>query len=544
MSIRVSILLSCLCLTALTAAFGLLAWDRERRLAGIGIELYDDAFLAMTAVHEAHTGFLDLAALLADSAAPERRQDVLAMARGVVTPTGPAVLKARFAAVLDDLGVAADRARSEDARALAAELKTRILALRAAGPTDTAIPLIASAGDAFRRLVEAYAAEGFEQRWQAETLATKSAALLVAALSASLLASAAITFLLGRSILPPLRRATAAAARIASGDLKTPVEVVGRGEPALLLRALASMQKALDENIHRIDALSAEAARVQGIALASKAKSEFLANMSHELRTPLNAIIGFSEVMRERLYGPLSDRYHEYATLIHGSGEHLLAIINDILDLAKIEAGRQTLASESINLAEVGRQCVAIVHPLAAAKGVSLVAELPPQVEIEADERRVRQMVINLLSNAIKFTPKDGEVYLRLREAPDCVDILVADNGIGMDPEGLRKALEPFGQAEGPMTRVAGGTGLGLPLTKSLAELHGGTLDLKSAPGCGTTVTIRLPRVCRIAVPESAAACPSRRTPHRPNGAALVTEIPVQGAERIEALLRKQSNDI
>lgn len=229
---------------------------------------------------------------------------------------------------------------------------------------------------------------------------------------------------------------------------------------------------------------------------ANRAKSDFLANMSHELRTPLNAILGFSEVMMREMAGPLGEpHYREYATDIHDSGRHLLEVINDILDLSKIEAGRVELVDGLIEL-----------EPLAE-KAVRLVAERAKQAEVEirlvaeanlpkliADERLVKQALLNLLSNAVKFTPRGGRVEVCLALAANgTLCLRVRDTGIGIAETDLERVLTPFSQAESSLTRNYQGTGLGLPLTKSFVEMHGGSLELKSSHGEGTQVTLRFP---------------------------------------------------
>ena len=244
---------------------------------------------------------------------------------------------------------------------------------------------------------------------------------------------------------------------------------------------------------------------------ASRAKSSFLANMSHELRTPLNAVIGFAEMIERGVLGTVGNpRYAGYAADIRASGEHLLSIINEILDLSKIEAGKYTLRE---GLCDIGR----LVHEAvrlstaqsrlgAASVAVAVAAELPPVV---ADERALLQMLMNLLSNALKFTPADGQVAVAAALAGDgSVVIEVNDDGIGIDGEDLDLALSPFGQVEGPLQRRHGGTGLGLPLVKSLAELHGGRLSIDSRRGEGTRARIELPpqRVKAVRAARSSAA--------------------------------------
>ena len=231
---------------------------------------------------------------------------------------------------------------------------------------------------------------------------------------------------------------------------------------------------------------------------ANKAKSEFLANMSHELRTPLNAINGFSEIMLAEMFGPLGDRrYRDYANDIHSSGQHLLALINDILDMSKIEAGKMNLRFEPVSLEDVCRDAVRLVHNRAEATGLTLKVETPDLPEIEADYRAVKQVLLNLLSNAIKFTPRGGVVTVRAEPRHDAlgdqVRLSVQDTGIGIAPEDLGRLAQPFEQIETQASKTQQGTGLGLALTKSLVEMHGGMLDIQSVLGQGTTVSFTLP---------------------------------------------------
>lgn len=229
---------------------------------------------------------------------------------------------------------------------------------------------------------------------------------------------------------------------------------------------------------------------------ANRAKSEFLANMSHELRTPLNAIIGFSEVILKDSFGPIgNDRYSEYVNDIHESGHHLLALINDILDLAKIEAGKLELHEEQVDIGETVAACLSLIGARAEENGLQLTDDIDADhAGLVADARKLKQILINLLSNAIKFTPAGGSVRVRTRvEKNGDLAIAVIDTGIGMAPEDVPKALSPFVQIDGKLDRKYQGTGLGLPLAKSLVELHGGTLEMKSAVDRGTTAIARFP---------------------------------------------------
>ena len=229
---------------------------------------------------------------------------------------------------------------------------------------------------------------------------------------------------------------------------------------------------------------------------ANRSMSEFLANMSHELRTPLNAIIGFSGVMKNGMFGPVGNpKYAEYANDINASGVHLLEFINNILGLSKIEAGKTELHEEIIDVSKALLSCLTLVKERAEEAGVDIANDAAPDLPaLHADERKFKQIVINMLSNAIKFTPRDGKVTIKIWCNMDSGYVLqIIDTGIGIAFADIPKALAPFTQLDSDLNRKYEGTGLGLPLTKALAELHGGSLDLQSEIGVGTTVTVRFP---------------------------------------------------
>jgi signal transduction histidine kinase len=239
----------------------------------------------------------------------------------------------------------------------------------------------------------------------------------------------------------------------------------------------------------------------------SMSKSQYLATMSHELRTPLNAIIGFSEILKDEILGPIGTaRYRDYAANIHKSGAYLLNLVNDLLDFSKIDAGKLDLIEETVDLVKIFGDCIQLMEPQARKAKVTLHA--PPAAErftLKADERRLRQIVLNLLSNAVKFTPEGGDVTLGASLSDDGLALIVADTGIGIAPEDIPRALERFGQIDSTLSRKYEGTGLGLPLAKHLAELHGARLAIDSEAGIGTTVTVTFPP-SRIAAGREAAA--------------------------------------
>ncbi len=258
---------------------------------------------------------------------------------------------------------------------------------------------------------------------------------------------------------------------------------------------------ALDATLQHAREAGLEAARAEA-EVQNAGKSRFLANMSHELRTPLNAVIGFSDIMRQRLFGPIPDRYAGYAQSIHEAGGHLLDLINDVLDVSRIEAARYDLNIERFDVREMVSEALALVRVQADDKGVDLAAVLPPApLTVAADRRALKQIALNLLSNAVKFTPAGGSVTVRAEALGSDLELTVADTGVGVAPEDLARLGRPFEQAGGAEQR-AQGTGLGLSLVRSLAELHHGAMSIDSTPGEGTAVTVRLPVV--IATPARA----------------------------------------
>ena len=239
---------------------------------------------------------------------------------------------------------------------------------------------------------------------------------------------------------------------------------------------------------------------------ANRAKSDFLAAMSHELRTPLNAIIGFSEIIGSETFGPVgSVKYREYGRDIHSSGIHLLALISDILDLSKVESGKDKLHDEEIDLDEVAPAVLRLVQQRADSQAVELDLDLPESLpRLWADERKLRQILTNLLTNAIKFTKSGGKVTLRIRCRPETGHVIqVSDTGIGIAIADIPVVLSQFGQVDNMLNRQLDGTGLGLPLTKSWVELHGGSLDLQSEVGVGTIVTVRFPAERIVPLPAA-----------------------------------------
>jgi signal transduction histidine kinase len=265
--------------------------------------------------------------------------------------------------------------------------------------------------------------------------------------------------------------------------------VKGQGTGELIFR---SIRYSIERKRAEIQLL----AEKEKAVVANRAKTEFLANISHELRTPLNAVIGFSDMLKKEVLGPLSHpQYKGYAEIISDSGKHLLAIINDILDIAKIEAGRHEIFEEKVSVADVLGACLRLIKPRAEEGKIAVHIELCPRLsDLRADQRMLKQIFLNLLSNAVKFTPPGGEIRVSTELAGDGrARIAVSDTGIGISDEDLPKVLLPFFQVDGSLSRKYEGTGLGLPLVKSMVELHGGTFELVSTLEVGTAATVWFP---------------------------------------------------
>jgi signal transduction histidine kinase len=284
------------------------------------------------------------------------------------------------------------------------------------------------------------------------------------------------------SVIGPVRQMGARLDELAAGDFSNQVEVTNRDELGALAADLNRMSQELGRAYGRLET-------------ANRHKSQFVASMSHELRTPLNAIIGFADVLQEQLFGPLNVRQQRYVHHIAGSGRHLLALINDILDLSKVEAGRMELELTPAALGELLENSLTMLRERATRHDIELHLQVDPRIDcVQADERKLKQIVFNLLSNAVKFTPDGGRVDVVLQAlADDTVQISVRDNGPGIAAEDQERIFQEFEQAGHRVLRAQEGTGLGLAVAKQLVELHGGRIWVQSQPGAGSTFSFTLP---------------------------------------------------
>jgi signal transduction histidine kinase len=304
---------------------------------------------------------------------------------------------------------------------------------------------------------------------------------VIALSTASIVLALILGYAISSSIVAPIRLIETRLQRIAAGDFGQRVEIANRDE----LGALAADLNRMDQQLSRL---------YGQIEAANRHKSQFLANMSHELRTPLNAIIGFSDVLNERMFGELNPKQAEYVADILSSGRHLLALINDILDLSKIEAGRMELEPSRFDLHTALEATMTLVRERAAHKGLELQLQIAADVtDVDADERKLKQVVLNLLSNAVKFTPPGGRVTLRANMADHALQIAVADTGPGVAAEDRELIFDEFRQAHAPAGQAREGTGLGLALARKFVEMHGGRIGVNGEPGPGATFTFTIP---------------------------------------------------
>jgi signal transduction histidine kinase len=317
---------------------------------------------------------------------------------------------------------------------------------------------------------------------QNQSAFTDSQRTFVAVAFLGVVLAVVLGYALSWSVIAPIKRMEARLVAIASGDCSGHVDVPNRDELGALARNINHMNDELGRVYEELES-------------ASRHKSEFLANMSHELRTPLNAIIGFSEVLHEEMAGRLNTTQHQYVEDVLEAGQHLLSLINDILDLAKVEAGRMELTVADVSIVEILESGITMHEARARRNDVTLLLRIDPDVgDVRGDERKIRQIVFNLLSNAVKFTPSGGRVDVSARQHDGMVEVAIADTGIGISAVDQERIFEEFQQAAEPGAGSSEGTGLGLTLSKRFVELHGGRLWVQSELGAGTTFRFTIPK--------------------------------------------------
>ncbi len=321
------------------------------------------------------------------------------------------------------------------------------------------------------------------------------AALIILILG--LAAAAAVAAVIARGLARPIEALAATAQRITEGDYSVPAKIVRRDEIGKLSSAICGMAQAIGERKIALESanFALEIARDEAVR-ANRAKSEFLANMSHELRTPLNAIIGFGEMMHSQMLGPIGHpRYAEYAEHVRDSGHHLLALVQEVLDLAKVEVGTLEVSRAKMRLGDIVAASVVMLTPAAEAAGVELIVTPAPGAwpELYGDELKLKQVLINLAGNALKFTPAGGHVTVACDVVGEMARLRVSDTGIGIKAADIPLVLQPFYRVSSAFNARYQGAGLGLPIAKAIVELHGGTITIESAPDAGTTVVVTLP---------------------------------------------------
>jgi signal transduction histidine kinase/ActR/RegA family two-component response regulator/HPt (histidine-containing phosphotransfer) domain-containing protein len=501
MPIRLKLLIGCLGLVALTMMLGFFLREQEHRLGQLAMDVYDNALIGASYARKAQTGFVRLL--------PTDRNGVIELSAGEA--------RARIDDVAGDLDVAIERAISDKGRNMAQAIRASILRLGDNPRAATAAEL-RQIDKELEKLVNKFTADGFMYRVRAERMVEVVDRSVVIALCVAIALALTLSYILGRGIVPPLNRAVDVATAIAAGRLDNEIEAGdGHSEPAKLLAALKTMQAAVAENVRRGEALrDSEAARLaatiearDAAEAANKAKSAFLAMMSHEMRTPLNGVIGIVGTLLET---PLTPEQTSFANVIRDSGEHLLRVINDVLDFSRLEADGVEFENVAFDLHTHLCQSVNIVLPRARAKALPLNMEIKPSVPefVRGDPARLRQVLLNLVGNAVKFTETGSvDVVACLAPASDGAPrlrVTVTDTGVGIPAERLGLMFQRFSQADASIARKFGGTGLGLAISKKLIEAMGGCIGVESNEGEGSAFWFELPIAIASAGDEAATA--------------------------------------